>query len=154
MKQPLIITSIIIGVLLIVAGVFAASGVSVTDYIKASYQENLNKINTGREVTCTVPVSGTLSGKLSMSSPSCRAGKACTAPLSIVGSITGTDVNGVLQMSQSGKVYDSRDVTQNRLTGSSSYGVDGCVPKEATQVRLTLVNEQGGVDDETVASIQ
>lgn len=154
MDKPLTILIIIAGIFLVVIGAFASAGVNIGDYIRVNYQNSLNQVNNGKQVSCNVPMSAKLTGALSINDPvSCTTGNSCMQPLSIIGSITGTDVQGSLILTQSGKQYGSVGVTQNILLGSSNYMVSGCVPKAATQVRLSAINKNGGVDDEHLISI-
>lgn len=115
-------------------------------------------IYNGQKVECNIGVNAQLTGQLQITSASCPAVDTCIVNpvhgLSILGWVTGTDVNGQVQLTQSGTVYDTQDITKNILAPSSTVSLSACIPKADAAVRIVLKNDQGGTDDEKTVSIQ
>ena len=117
---------------------------------------SLNQVNNGKQITCNVPIGASLIPYkvLQIGNAVCTTGNSCAQPLSIIGSLTGTDVSGSLIMTQSGKQYGSVGISANVFAGGSTYRVSGCVPQAATQIKLSAINSNGGVDNEQNINVQ
>jgi len=119
----------------------------------------LGAVYNGQEISCNPTINAKLTGKLDIvGQPVCHRIDSCIVNpakgLSLVGWVTGTDIEGKLVVTQSGVVYASKDVTKNVLAPGSTVGITACVPAEAKAVRLSIMNEQGGFDDDIATDIQ
>lgn len=136
--------------LLIIALIVAAK-----QYGPQSGSDFWNNIQDGRTVTCTTFVDAEFTGQpLRVTGANCAASTACFVSPTHSFSIAGNIINGVIgnvkegsiAMLQSGRVYDRQSVSVNAFnTASTPYTLKACVPKEATQVRIGIYNDQGGI---------
>jgi hypothetical protein len=133
--------------------IIAAAVILITGGLIAASTGGTSLLGNGQEVQCSTSVSARLNGAFDIKDgANCRRIDACTVnPLR---SFWIGDVNGKLQLLQSGTVYASKDITKNILAAAGSFQITACVPKDASQVRLQVVNDQGGVDDDIATDIQ
>lgn len=154
MKKSLAALIIFTGIIITILG-----GLS---YLGAADGSLTGAFSNGKTVTCNADISAkliTLNDQLQFTTtPSCKASTACIVNpaqgLSILGWITGTDVEGTFEMRYNNKLYDTADIVKNRFAAADNFALTACLPQDATTVNLFLKNPQGGTYDSQQINIQ
>lgn len=112
----------------------------------------------GQTVQCNVAVDAQTFGQpLRITSASCvDRNDACIINPAKAYSVFGIgDVEGSIALWQSGELYDTEAVKVNVFsTASKVYVLSGCVPEDATAVRVGVLNSEGGVLNDQTYQIQ
>jgi hypothetical protein len=143
----------IIGFLLILVGLvwglksYGPNGNDPLDFFTGVYD--------GQEVSCNVQVDAELTGQpLRLRSVVCNKVESCITNLNPASNLFIGERSGSLVLQQSGKTYDTTSVEESYLsTTPGVYKLHGCVPEDATQVRVGILNDIGGVLNDQAVNI-
>lgn len=145
MNKLIPITLILLGIV----GTFAAAAL-----LGGSFIGIFDEFNNGKEIHCDVAVDASVLGNLRIQSAQCAAVDTChvSESLSIVS--LPFQVEGDLALWQSGKIYDRVSVSESSINpNDGKYGLSACLPAETQQVRIGIINANGGIENDEVYNI-